>query len=60
MSFLTTLDPAVFLYIMKSISEGLAAEGMTNLTTSDATGEFDRHHLFARYFMCFYLLFLFF
>lgn len=40
MTFLSTLDPAIFLYIIKSISEGLAAEGMTNLTTSDAAGEF--------------------
>lgn len=39
MAFLSTLDPAIFLYIIKSISEGLAAEGMTNLTTSDATGD---------------------
>lgn len=40
MTFLSTLDPAIFLYIIKSISEGLAAEGMTNLTSSDAAGEF--------------------
>lgn len=39
MAFLSTLDPAIFLYIIKSISEGLAAEGMTNLTSSDATGD---------------------
>lgn len=39
MSFLSTLDPAIFLYIIKSISEGLAAEGMTNLSPSDATGD---------------------
>lgn len=42
MTFLSTLDPAIFLYIIKSISEGLAAEGMTNLTSSDAAGEFMR------------------
>lgn len=39
MAFLSTLDPSIFLYIIKSISEGLAAEGMTNLTSSDATGD---------------------
>lgn len=39
MTFLSTLDPAIFLYIIKSISEGLAAEGMTNLTSSDAAGD---------------------
>lgn len=39
MTFLSTLDPQIFLYIIKSISEGLAAEGMTHLTSSDAAGD---------------------
>ncbi|XP_031627705.1 ran-binding protein 16 isoform X2 [Contarinia nasturtii] len=32
MAFLSTLDPAIFLYIIKSISEGLAAEDTTICT----------------------------
>lgn len=46
MAFLSTLDPAIFLYIIKSISEGLAAEGMTNLTSSDATGDLSKGRYF--------------
>lgn len=38
MAFLSTLDPAIFLYIIKSISEGFAVEGMTNLTSPEASG----------------------
>lgn len=58
MAFLSTLDPAIFLYIIKSISEGLAAEGMTNLTTSDATGDsIDTLSSFCLLFHSFFLLF---
>lgn len=55
MAFLSTLDPAIFLYIIKSISEGLAAEGMTNLTSSDATGDLSNRAL-SYYSFCFELL----
>lgn len=49
MAFLSTLDPAIFLYIIKSIAEGLAAEGMTNLTSSDATGDLSIERYFRNF-----------